>query len=113
MNFRLLSVLLFFTLVFTSCQKDSDSNNDQLIDPNGSVDNGRDNDQDNEEIGTPCKNGYAGKYPCKGYDLLAQINLSSFESNGGNDCWGWTDPDTQKEYVLMGLDDGTAFIDIS
>jgi choice-of-anchor B domain-containing protein len=113
MNFRLVSVLFFFTLVFTYCQKDSDSNEDQPIDPTGSVDNGRDNYRDNEEIGTPCKNGYAGKYPCKGFNLLAQIDLSLFESNGGNDCWGWTDPDTQKEYVLMGLDNGTAFVDIS
>ncbi len=113
MNFRLVFVLFFFTLVFTSCQKDSDSNDDQLIDPTGSVDNGRDNDQDNEQIGTPCKNGYAGKYPCKGYDLLAHIDLYSFESTNGNDSWGWTDPDTQKEYILMGLDDGTAFVDIS
>ena len=43
MNFRLLFVLFFFTLVFTSCQKDSDSNEDQLIDPTASVDSGMDN----------------------------------------------------------------------
>src|SRR5690606_11458023 len=31
----------------------------------------------------------------------------------GNDSWGWTDPDTGKEYAVVGLDNGTAFIDIS
>jgi choice-of-anchor B domain-containing protein len=31
----------------------------------------------------------------------------------GNDIWGWADPDTGKEYALMGLDTGTAFVDVS
>ena len=113
MNFRLVYFLLSFMVVFTFCQKDSDSNNDQLIESTGLAENGSDNNHYNGQIGTPCKNGYAGKYPCNGYDLLAHIDLYSFESTNGNDCWGWTDPDTQKEYVLMGLDDGTAFVDIS
>ena len=61
----------------------------------------------------PCQNGMAGIYPCSGYDLLARISLEDFESASGNDNWGWTDPETGKEYVLSGLDDGTAFVDIS
>ncbi len=61
----------------------------------------------------PCNNGMAGKYPCKGYDLLAHVDLKEMGSSEGNDSWGWTDLVTNKEYVLMGLDDGTAFIDIS
>ena len=31
----------------------------------------------------------------------------------GNDCWGWTDPSTGIEYGIMGLDNGTAFIELS
>ena len=61
----------------------------------------------------PCLEGFAGNYPCLGYDLLAQISLREFGSNSANDNWGWKDPETEKEYVLLGLDDGTAFIDIS
>ena len=61
----------------------------------------------------PCENGMAGVYPCLGYDLLSRISLEELESNSGNDNWGWTDPETGKEYVISGLDDGTAFIDIS
>ena len=61
----------------------------------------------------PCLDGYAGNYPCLGYDLLAQISLREFGSNSANDNWGWKDPETEKEYVLLGLDDGIAFIDIS
>ena len=63
--------------------------------------------------GTPCDNGMAGIYPCLGYDLLAKISLETFGSEAANDNWGWVDLESGKEYVLSGLDDGTAFIDIS
>ena len=63
--------------------------------------------------GTPCDNGMAGIYPCLGYDLLAKISLETFGSEAANDNWGWVDHESGKEYVLSGLDDGTAFIDIS
>ena len=63
--------------------------------------------------GTPCDNGMAGIYPCLGYDLLAKISLETFGSEAANDNWGWVDIESGKEYVLSGLDDGTAFIDIS
>tara|TARA_B100001173_G_scaffold244699_1_gene214756 strand:- start:3090 stop:4346 length:1257 start_codon:yes stop_codon:yes gene_type:complete len=110
MNIRMLSVF-FFTFLSMSCKKDS--NEDELVDSSVSVDMGNTNTTDNQKIDTPCENGYAGKYPCKGFDLLSHIDLSTFESSDGNDSWGWTDPLTQKEYVLMGLENGTAFIDIS
>ena len=62
---------------------------------------------------TPCDNGMAGIYSCSGYDLIGRIALDDFDAQLGNDCWGWTDPTTGKEYALMGLDNGTAFVDIS
>lgn len=62
---------------------------------------------------TPCVGGMADGYPCSGYDLQSHIPLSVFNSSGANDSWGWTDPLDGKEYVLMGLENGTAFIDIS
>ncbi len=55
----------------------------------------------------------AGIYPCNGYDLLGSISLSEFGATAGNDVWGWTDPTTNKEYALMGLDNATAFVDIT
>lgn len=61
---------------------------------------------------TPCENGFAGVYPCSGFDLIAHLPLSDFGSNAANDNWGWTDPETGIEYVLSGLDDGTAFISL-
>ena len=63
--------------------------------------------------GIPCENGMSGEFPCKGYNFLAQIPLTTFSTQSGNDIWGWTDATTGKEYALMGLKNGTAFIDIS
>lgn len=62
---------------------------------------------------TPCVGGMADGYPCSGYDLQSHLPLSTFNASGANDSWGWTDPTDGKEYVLMGLEDGTAFIDIA
>ncbi|RRO25140.1 choice-of-anchor B family protein [Flavobacteriaceae bacterium 14752] len=62
---------------------------------------------------TPCNNGQAGIYPCNGYDLQSHIDLSTLNANSGNDSWGWTDSLDNKEYAIVGLNNGTAFIDIS
>jgi choice-of-anchor B domain-containing protein len=62
---------------------------------------------------SPCQDGMAGIYPCNGYDLLGQISLTSFSASAGNDIWGWTDRTTGKEYALVGLNNGTVFVDIT
>jgi choice-of-anchor B domain-containing protein len=62
---------------------------------------------------TPCVNGFAGSYPCEGFDLQSQIPLSTMNSTRANDSWGWTDPLDGKEYAIFCLIEGTAFIDIS
>ncbi|NND89080.1 MAG: choice-of-anchor B family protein [Flavobacteriaceae bacterium] len=59
-----------------------------------------------------CENGFAGIFPCENYDLISTINLTEFGAAKGNDIWGWTAP-SGKEFVLMGLDNGTGFVDIS
>jgi len=60
-----------------------------------------------------CENGLADIYPCSGYDLMAHVPLSTFGAIAANDSWGWTDPETGKEYALIATDRNTAFIDIS
>ncbi|TDR19318.1 choice-of-anchor B family protein [Marinicella litoralis] len=64
---------------------------------------------------TECINGMADFYACNSIDLLHRIHLEDMGTgNGsGNDIWGWTDPLDGKEYALMGLSTGTAFVDIS
>lgn len=76
-------------------------------------------DTDTPDVGStesaiiPCVNGSAGPYPCQGLDLVGHIPLNDFDAASGNDIWGWADPETGKEYALMGLDNGIAFIDLS
>lgn len=63
----------------------------------------------------PCVNDRAGNYPCKDVHLAAKINLneSGLEAFNGNDIWGWTDPETGREYAIMGLSSKTAFVDVT
>ncbi|HET6444678.1 MAG TPA: choice-of-anchor B family protein [candidate division Zixibacteria bacterium] len=61
----------------------------------------------------PCVGGMAGSYPCDSVDLLAFMPLATFSASSGNDSWGWTDSQDGSEYALMGLNNGTAFVDIS
>lgn len=63
-----------------------------------------------------CQNGMAGDYPCQNINLLAFMPLSEMGAGSGVEganLWGWTDPVTGKEYVIMALTDATAFVDIS
>ena len=109
---RKLFFLLVLVCLYSSCsKKDNDeviSISDDLPETIKNID-----DDNNIEGKSYCENGIAGIYPCNGYDLLSRIPLEHFESNEGNDSWGWTDSLNGKEYALMGLDDGTAFVDIS
>ena len=60
-----------------------------------------------------CTGGRAGEYPCRGISLQSQVALDSLGGTTGNDLWGWSDAQTGKEYALMGMNNGTAFVDIS
>ena len=79
-----------------------------------------------------CDNGLAGPFPCRNVDLASYLPVSELGGSrdlpqleevdstiGGlvndslNDIWGWTDPETKREYALIGKSDGTAFVDIT
>jgi len=60
-----------------------------------------------------CINGFANEFPCNKYDLLSWIPLSFLGSESANDNWGWTDYNSKREFVLQGLNDGLAFLDIT
>ena len=63
-----------------------------------------------------CTSGEAGRFSCGEIDLLAFLPISRIGGGRGvqlNDIWGWTDPQTGREYVLVGRMDGTSFVDIS
>jgi choice-of-anchor B domain-containing protein len=129
--FIFLSVTLLIFLV-NSCNTEDitrdiveivdDENNDQN-DDNDDDDTGGDTGGDGSGGGSggdepsdypiPCENGVAGSFICNGFDLINHITLSELFASGGNDCWGWTDPSSGKEYAIMGVDNGTVFVDIS
>ena len=54
-----------------------------------------------------------GPFECDNVDLVAFVPLADFDAEQLNDIWGWEDPQTGKEYALVGLDNGTEFVDIS
>jgi choice-of-anchor B domain-containing protein len=63
---------------------------------------------------TPCVDGTAGLYPCQNMDLLSYMPLALIGGGANtNDIWGWTSPNTNREYALVGCSNGTAFVDIS
>lgn len=63
----------------------------------------------------PCgADGKAGEYECHNVDLKAFIPLKDLGSSGdGNDIWGWTDPETSREYAIVGCADGSSFVDVT
>lgn len=61
-----------------------------------------------------CRFGSADEFGCRGFDLLAHVSLATLDGGpAANDLWGWTDPLSGREYVLVGTHAGTVFVDIS
>jgi choice-of-anchor B domain-containing protein len=60
-----------------------------------------------------CTDGMAGDFPCREIDLMALLPHGEIGGGSGNDVWGWTDPESGREYALVGRSSGTAFVDIS
>jgi choice-of-anchor B domain-containing protein len=62
-----------------------------------------------------CVDGMADGHPCKGIDRIAQIPLGAFSSRPGaaNDIWGFSDLNDGREYIILGLQNGTAVIDVT
>lgn len=62
----------------------------------------------------PCEGGFAGEYPCEGIDLLSVRSLEELGGGAnGNDCWGWVDPQSGREFVLYGRSDGLSIVDVT
>jgi len=60
-----------------------------------------------------CEDGMAGIFPCHKTDLRSFVPLDEMDSIWSNDVWGWVDPQTQREYALVGLYEGTSFVDVT
>lgn len=63
-----------------------------------------------------CAAGKASAFDCGNVDLLGFLPNSALGARRGiglNDIWGWTDPETGREYALVGRMDGTSFVDVT
>ena len=64
----------------------------------------------------PCEGGEAAAFDCDQMDLQAFMPVSAIGGARGeqvSDVWGWTDPETGREWALVGRYGGTAFVDIT
>ncbi len=63
-----------------------------------------------------CSDGKANAFECGKVNLVSFMPVKDIGGNRGvkvNDLWGWTDPESGKEYALVGRVDGTSFVDVS
>ena len=66
--------------------------------------------------GVPCENGRADIFECNQVDLIAYLPVHEMGGDRGvttNDIWGWTDSESDKEYAIVGMRDGTSFVDVT
>ncbi|HEX6249592.1 MAG TPA: choice-of-anchor B family protein [Nocardioidaceae bacterium] len=60
-----------------------------------------------------CVDGMADYFPCENVNLSSYLPMSEIGGGRGSDVWGWTDPQTERRYVIAGRDNGTAFVDVT
>lgn len=98
--------IIFLALTYLSgCTLESNPSNSGNIDePTSEL----------ESANYPCINNLtADLYPCDNLSLYAHINPEDLGGQQLNDIWGWVDPETSREYALVGLTDGVSFVDVS
>jgi len=60
--------------------------------------------------------GAVAGFECDAVELVSFLPASEVGGGRGimvSDVWGWTDPDTGREYAVLGRFDGTSFIDVT
>jgi choice-of-anchor B domain-containing protein len=63
-----------------------------------------------------CQSDKADQFPCENVDIRSFLSVSAIGGGRGaetNDVWGWTDPQSNREYAIVGRSDGTSFIDVT
>ena len=68
-----------------------------------------------EEV-TCSEDGDAAGFGCSDVDLLAFLPISAIGGQPGesvSDVWGWTDPESGREYSLVGRTGGAAIVDVT
>lgn len=65
------------------------------------------------QAATTCFEGSAAGFPCQNVDLQSHLPMSVFGTPEANDIWGWTDSPSGREFAIIGLEDGTGFVEIT
>lgn len=63
-----------------------------------------------------CTDGQASGFDCGNVDLQAFLPVSEIGGDvteSVSDLWGWTDPESGREYALVGRSGGAAFVDVT
>lgn len=63
-----------------------------------------------------CTDGMIDRYPCKGVDILSFLPMRDMGGGRGmttNDIWGWTDPETGRDYALVCMTEKMSFVDVT
>lgn len=63
-----------------------------------------------------CEEGTAREFACDNVDMVSFMNIGDLSTERGvgmTDIWGWEDPETGKEWVIIGRTEGVSFVDIS
>jgi len=65
-----------------------------------------------------CNDNAASNFECDNVDLVSFIPVSQLTGDGStgintNDNWGWEDPETDRKYAIIGMQDRTSFVDIT
>ncbi len=66
--------------------------------------------------GIECRDGMAGSFPCDNVDLIAYLPVHEMGGVRGlttNDAWGWSDPDSGRDYAIIGMRDRASFVDVT
>ena len=63
-----------------------------------------------------CAEGEASLFGCSDVDLVSFVPVEDLGGARGvrvSDVWGWTDPETERDYAIVGRMDGTSFVDVT
>ncbi len=62
-----------------------------------------------------CQDGMADVFECSNVDLLSHLPLTQMSSRpgAGNDIWGHVDLNNNREYAIMGVQNGTIIVDVT
>jgi choice-of-anchor B domain-containing protein len=96
-------VMTALAVLVTSCGGGGSSGSVTLPPPTGNLSTGP----------ATCSGSTAADFSCSGIDLRSRIPLTDMGGTTGNDVWGWADALTGNEYALMGMTNGTAFVDVT